>query len=299
MAEKFSFEEALQKPSETFSFEDALKPQEASIGKRFASSFERAGTSIGTGVKAAIGTPEEAAAAAKAGAAEQERISRETGRTRGFDEVKDIYQREGFLPAAGEFVSQIPGAVAEQGANIAGTLGAGFAGAKVGSLAGPIGATIGGITGAAAYLYPQFFGANLEEQARVAQEQKKPLELDRGSAAIAATGQTALEAGGTAFTLGKNLISKLIGKEVSKELAEKQLLEGTASSQVITHYLKLGTTKQKIEMEILEKQKELIEAKTESLQSAKRIEELYKNALDAMKNYSGHMDESDEDDDEY
>ena len=83
------------------------------------------------------------------------------------------------------------------------------------------------------------------------------------------------------------------------DLAEKQLLEGTASSQVITHYLKLGTTKEKLEREILEKQKALIEAKTENLQSAKRIEELYKNALDAMKNYSGHMTESDDNEDEH
>ena len=71
------------------------------------------------------------------------------------------------------------------------------------------------------------------------------------------------------------------------DLAEQQLRDGTASSQVITHYLKLGSTKEKIEKEILEKQKELIEAKTQSLQSAKRIEELYANALDAMRNYSG------------
>ena len=71
------------------------------------------------------------------------------------------------------------------------------------------------------------------------------------------------------------------------DLAEKQLMEGTASSQVITHYLKLGSTKERIEKEILAKQKELIEAKTQSLQSAKRIEELYENALKAMKTYSG------------
>jgi len=71
------------------------------------------------------------------------------------------------------------------------------------------------------------------------------------------------------------------------DLAEQQLRDGTASSQVITHYLKLGSTKERIEKEILEKQKELIEAKTQSLQSVQRIEELYKNALDAMKNYSG------------
>ena len=72
------------------------------------------------------------------------------------------------------------------------------------------------------------------------------------------------------------------------DLAEKQLREGTASSQVITHYLKLGSTKERIEKEILEKQKELISAKTEALQSAKRIEELYDDAIKAMRNYGGH-----------
>lgn len=74
------------------------------------------------------------------------------------------------------------------------------------------------------------------------------------------------------------------------DLAEKQLQEGTASSQVITHYLKLGSTKERIEKEILEKQKELISAKTETLKSAKRIEELYSDAINAMRRYSGHGD---------
>ena len=78
------------------------------------------------------------------------------------------------------------------------------------------------------------------------------------------------------------------------DLAEKQLREGTASSQVITHYLKLGSTKEKIEKEILEKQKELIEAKTQNLQSAKRVEELYTNALNAMRHYSGAGGDEDE-----
>lgn len=77
------------------------------------------------------------------------------------------------------------------------------------------------------------------------------------------------------------------------DLAEKQLQEGTASSQVITHYLKLGSTKERIEKEILEKQKELIIAKTEAMQSAKRVEELYSNALDAMRRYSGNGNEDD------
>lgn len=72
------------------------------------------------------------------------------------------------------------------------------------------------------------------------------------------------------------------------DLAEKQLLEGTASSQVITHYLKLGSTKERIEKEILEKQKELISAKTEALQASKRVDELYEEAIRAMQLYSGN-----------
>lgn len=80
------------------------------------------------------------------------------------------------------------------------------------------------------------------------------------------------------------------------DLAEKQLAEGTASSQVITHFLKLGSTKEKIEKEILEKQKELISAKTDALQSQKRIEELYTDAIAAMRRYSGNGGNSDDSD---
>lgn len=80
------------------------------------------------------------------------------------------------------------------------------------------------------------------------------------------------------------------------DLAERQLRDGTATSQVITHFLKLGSTKEKIEKEILEKQKELITAKTEALKSQKRVEDLYANALNAMRRYSGVLEVDDEDD---
>lgn len=73
-------------------------------------------------------------------------------------------------------------------------------------------------------------------------------------------------------------------------LAEKQLLEGTASSQVITHYLKLGSSKERLEKEKLERENELLRAKTEALQSAQRVEELYANALEAMRRYNGSED---------
>ena len=70
-------------------------------------------------------------------------------------------------------------------------------------------------------------------------------------------------------------------------LAEEQLLAGTASSQVISHFLKIGSTKERIEKEILKEQKDLIKAKTEALKSEKRVEELYAEALNAMRRYSG------------
>lgn len=74
------------------------------------------------------------------------------------------------------------------------------------------------------------------------------------------------------------------------DLAEKQLRDGTASSQVITHFLKLATTKAKLENERLIEENRLLKAKTEALQSAKNIEGLYADAIKAMRNYSGQGD---------
>jgi hypothetical protein len=54
------------------------------------------------------------------------------------------------------------------------------------------------------------------------------------------------------------------------DLAEKQLSEGTASSQVISHYLKLGSTREQLEKQKLEKENELLKAKTEAIKSQKK-----------------------------
>ena len=81
------------------------------------------------------------------------------------------------------------------------------------------------------------------------------------------------------------------------QLAEKQMQEGTASSQVITHYLKLGSTREKLEQERLRQENELLRAKSEALASAKHVEELYKSALDAMRAYSGDTRVVEDDDD--
>ena len=82
--------------------------------------------------------------------------------------------------------------------------------------------------------------------------------------------------------------NRLIAKAM--KLAERQIDEGTASSQVISHFLKLGTTKAELEKEKLARENELLRAKTESLQSMARMEELYENAIKAMQKYGGHGD---------
>lgn len=75
------------------------------------------------------------------------------------------------------------------------------------------------------------------------------------------------------------------------DLAEKQLMEGTASAQVITHYLKLGSTRNMLEREMMVEQKKLLKAKTESIESSAEVKTLVEDALRAMREYSGHGDD--------
>lgn len=70
-------------------------------------------------------------------------------------------------------------------------------------------------------------------------------------------------------------------------LAEEQLRNGTASSQVITHYLKLGTERERLEKERLRHENELLKAKTEAISSAKSMNEMYALVVAAFKEYKG------------
>lgn len=74
---------------------------------------------------------------------------------------------------------------------------------------------------------------------------------------------------------------------LAMDLAEEQMENGTASSQIITHYLKLGAIKEKKELEKTEAEIALMKARIEALQREERIEELFKSALDSFKVYSG------------
>lgn len=74
---------------------------------------------------------------------------------------------------------------------------------------------------------------------------------------------------------------------LASDLAEKQLREGTASAQVISHYLKLGSSREALEQERLRHENELTASKIAAMASAEKTEEMYREALNAMRSYAG------------
>lgn len=73
-------------------------------------------------------------------------------------------------------------------------------------------------------------------------------------------------------------------------LAERQLMDGTASSQVITHFLKLGTTMAELEREKLRIDNRKTEAQIKSIESGEESKLRYEQAIKAMRNYAGYGD---------
>ena len=84
----------------------------------------------------------------------------------------------------------------------------------------------------------------------------------------------------------------LIG--LAMDLVEQRLRDGTATSQEVCHFLKLGSTRERIEKDTLKNKNKLMEAQVENLQTAKNIEELYKDAISSFQRYGGHYNEDDE-----
>ena len=85
------------------------------------------------------------------------------------------------------------------------------------------------------------------------------------------------------------------------DLVEQRLIDGTASAQETTHFLKLASRKAKLEAERAELENELIKAKTQSIRDQADMKTLYKDAIEAMRRYGGHgsYEEEDEYDDDY
>ena len=79
--------------------------------------------------------------------------------------------------------------------------------------------------------------------------------------------------------------------------AELQLIEGTAPAPVVLHFLKMGTERYKLEQEKLRRENLLLERKAEQIESSIRVEELYSEAINAMRRYQGIEEEITEEDD--
>lgn len=85
---------------------------------------------------------------------------------------------------------------------------------------------------------------------------------------------------------------------MAHDLAEEQIRAGHASSQVVTHFLKLGSSRERLEQQRIQHENELLQVKREQIEAQARVEELYLEALNAMKSYSGSEPEQVDDDEE-
>lgn len=215
----------------------------------------RGGKQLVSQTRSGIGSifnPEEAATA---GVQRGEEIGQAAGEGPSLEAVKRAYQKPGggILSAAGEAVSQIPRALAGQGANLAAMAGGARLGAMAGSAIAPgVGTVIGGALGAGAALLPSLMGANVERQASEQMDEGKPVDISRTKAYSAAAAQAALEGAGTAFTLGKGLVKSILGVVDDKaltsiaaqkglEAAAKQSFKGAAATGAVRGLVEIPT----------------------------------------------------------
>lgn len=80
---------------------------------------------------------------------------------------------------------------------------------------------------------------------------------------------------------------------IAMDVAEEQMLNGSASAQIINHFLKMGSTREELEQQKVKMELELLDARIEGTRSAKRVEELYEQAIHAMRTYAGQVEEED------
>jgi hypothetical protein len=170
--------------------------------------------SLQTGLESLLPQENAAANAALRGLQRQEELGQEIEAPASLERVKEAYRKKGVLSAAGEVISQVPGAIVEQVPQI----GAMVAGARIGRRAGPWGALIG----AATPVLAQFYGSNLQRQAQEQVATGTPVDVDRGKAALAAAPQAALDIVQQRLVFGSKLFSSVLG------IPEKELLKKSA-----------------------------------------------------------------------
>jgi len=193
---------------------------------------------FGAGLETAVGSIIDPQGAAQRGLQRQQELSEQYAPGASLDRVKQAYEKSGLLSAAGEAISQVPSALAEQFPNIAATIAGGKAGAMAGTAIAPgIGTVVGGLTGAAVPSLLQLYGSNLVRQA-----EETPQDISRLSALGAAVPGTALEVASTAIPLGRTFIGKILGPEAEKMLARgtNASLERAAKESVATSLVRGG-----------------------------------------------------------
>lgn len=214
--------------------ESPAPAKKSTIGSEFLRGAKQLGSGYLTGYEALS----DAEAAGIAGLQRQKEIAEAAGEGVSWDAVKKAYADKGVLSATGEFIGQVPRAVAGQAANI----GAMATGARLGAMAGSavmpgVGTLVGGALGAGAALLPQFFGSNVERQVQAAQEAGKEIKVDRTSALGAAVAQAGMEGVGGAFAVGKRALGTILGKDLIKAggaKAEQELLAAANRSVAST-----------------------------------------------------------------
>ena len=207
------------------------EPKEG-IGAAVVGGTKRALSTGRTGLEALF-SPEEAA---RKGVERAEELGQQYAPGASLEAVKQAYAERGLLGGAGEAISQIPTALAEQFPQIAATLGGARAGAMAGARFGPKGALIGGIGGAVAPSALQLFGANIERQAAEQMEAGEPLDISRTRAAAAAAPGAALEVAATFIPLGRTIVGKVLGPGAEQALAR-------GSTEAAERLAKEGLTK--------------------------------------------------------
>jgi hypothetical protein len=236
-----AFARARKEYPEAFEVERApAKPKEGVFAAGLGG-LKRAASQLQTAGEAVVLSPEEAA---RRGLERSEAIGAEFAPGASLEAVKQAYAERGLLGGAGEAISQIPTALAEQFPQTAATLGSARAGAMAGQrIAGPRGALIGGGLGAIAPSVAQLFGSGLERQAAEGVE-----DISASKALAAAVPGAALEAAATFIPLGRTLIGKILGpgatkamtrvtaegrENLAKEGLAKVLAKGTATGALL------------------------------------------------------------------
>jgi hypothetical protein len=192
----------------------AEKPREG-LGAAFGRGAESLASAIRTGVKG-VYAPEEAAAEART---RSEDIGKRYAEQVSLEKVKEAYRERGLLPAAGEALSQVPAALAEQAPNIGLMLAGSRAGAMAGAPFGLPGIIAGGVVGGVAPIYLQAAGSDVQRQAEEAIARGEKPEINRLAAYGTAVPQAALEYVSTMIPLGRTLAGKALGPAVEKALA--------------------------------------------------------------------------------